>query len=105
MFLGDNTLNQVVYVDIDDTMIRSVGSKRIPMPGVIKNVRRLKASGATLYLWSSGGAEYCRTTAEELGLVDCFSGFLPKPTVYIDDQPLAEWRFCRHFYPMQAGEV
>ena len=98
-------MNQVIYVDIDDTMVRSVGSKRIPMPSVIENVRRLKASGATLYLWSSGGADYCRSTAEELDLVDCFSGFLPKPTIYIDDQPLAEWCLCRHLYPLQASEA
>ncbi len=93
---------QVIFVDIDDTMVRSVGAKRIPMPAVIAQVRRLKSEGATLYLWSSGGAEYCKTTAVELGITDCFEGFLPKPTVYIDDQPLHEWRFCKHLYPSQA---
>lgn len=96
---------QVIFVDIDDTMVRSVGVKRIPMPAVIAQVRRLKAEGATLYLWSSGGAEYCRTTAVELGITDCFEGFLPKPTVYIDDQPVHEWRFCKHLYPSQAENV
>lgn len=98
-------MNQIVYIDIDDTLVRSVGSKRIPITSVIEHVRRLKAAGATLYLWSSGGAEYCRTTAAELDLADCFSAYLPKPTAYIDDQPLASWRLCKHYYPMQAGEV
>lgn len=97
--------NPVVFVDIDDTLVRSVGAKRIPMPSVIAHVRRLKAEGATLFLWSSGGAEYCRATAVEIGLSDCFDGFLPKPTVYIDDQPVNEWRFCKHFYPLQAQDV
>ncbi len=96
---------QVIFVDIDDTMVRSVGIKRIPMPAVIAQVRRLKAEGATLYLWSSGGAEYCKTTADELGITDCFEDFLPKPTVYIDDQPVHEWRFCKHLYPSQAENV
>ena len=50
---------QVIFVDIDDTMVRSVGVKRIPMPAVIAQVRRLKAEGATLYLWSSGFAGIC----------------------------------------------
>lgn len=93
---------RIVFIDVDDTLVRSVGAKRIPMPAVIAGVRQLKIEGATLYLWSSGGAEYCRNTADELGLTDCFAGFLPKPTSYVDDQPVAEWRFCKHVYP---GEI
>jgi FMN phosphatase YigB (HAD superfamily) len=95
----------VIFVDIDDTMVRSVGAKRIPMPAVIAQVKRLKTEGATLFLWSSGGSDYCKTTAVELGIEDCFEGFLPKPTAYIDDQPVAEWRFCKHLYPSQAGDA
>lgn len=97
--------HRVIFVDVDDTLVRSVGAKRIPMPSVIAQVRRLKSEGATLYLWSSGGAEYCRATAEECGLLDCFVGYLPKPTVYIDDQPVHEWRFCKHVYPSQSENV
>jgi len=48
----------IVYVDVDDTLMRSVGSKRIPMPRVVERVRKLRDDGALLYLWSSGGAEY-----------------------------------------------
>ena len=95
-------MEKIIYVDIDDTLVRSVGTKRIPMPAVIAQIRRLKDEGATLYLWSSGGAEYCRATAIELKITECFDGFLPKPTGYIDDQPVAEWRFCKHFYPSHA---
>jgi hypothetical protein len=95
----------VIFIDVDDTLVRSVGTKRIPIPSVVACVRRLHASGATLFLWSSGGADYCRTTANELGLADCISGFLPKPTTYIDDQPVQEWRDCLHLYPMQAAEA
>lgn len=96
---------RIIFIDVDDTLVRSVGSKRIPMPNVINQVKRLKHEGAMLYLWSSGGAEYCRMTAEEFGLSDCFIGYLPKPTVYIDDQPVNEWRFCEHVYPSQAENV
>jgi hypothetical protein len=67
-------------------------------------VRELRAKGATLYLWSTGGAAYARDTAAELGLTDCFTDFLPKPTVIIDDQPIQEWRECRHIYPQQDVE-
>ena len=94
-------MEKVVFIDIDDTLVRSAGAKRIPIPAVISHVRKLKEAGAILYLWSSGGAEYCKSTAGELGIADCFEGFLPKPTTYIDDQPVQEWKYCRHLYPSQ----
>jgi hydroxymethylpyrimidine pyrophosphatase-like HAD family hydrolase len=89
----------VIYVDVDDTLIRSAGSKRIPIPATIARVRHLHQSGVTLYLWSSGGADYARATAVELNLTECFSGFLPKPTAIIDDQHFTEWRDLRHYFP------
>ena len=98
-------MQKIVYFDIDDTLVRSVGQKRINMPAVIAQVRRLKADGCVLYLWSSGGSDYCKTTAIELGIDDCFTEFLPKPTAYVDDQPVDEWRLCKHFYPSQAENV
>lgn len=88
-----------IYVDVDDTFVRSVSSKRIPMPAVIKHVRELKAQGAVLYCWSSGGAEYARQSAEEFGIADCFTGFLPKPNVLLDDQDITEWRHFKHSHP------
>jgi FMN phosphatase YigB (HAD superfamily) len=91
-----------IFVDVDDTLIRSVGTKRIPITAVLAEIKRLRTEGATLYLWSSGGAEYCRSTAVELGIEDYFEQFLPKPTAYIDDQPVHEWRLCRHLYPSQT---
>lgn len=95
-------MRPVVYVDVDDTLVRSLGTKRIPMPTVIAKVRRLHAEGAMLYLWSSGGAEYAKRSAEELGIADCFTDFLPKPTVIIDDQAVSEWRYCTHELPLSS---
>ena len=94
---------RIIYVDVDDTLVRSVGKKRIAMPGVVAAVRELHGSGAQLFLWSSGGADYARESAQELGLSDCFAAFLPKPDVYIDDQSVADWRFCRHVLPGNAA--
>lgn len=91
----------VIYVDVDDTLVRSVGTKRIPIPAAIASVRSLKAAGARLFLWSTGGAEYARATALELGIANCFDNFLPKPSIIVDDQPVSEWRDLRHFYPGQ----
>jgi|SRR5579859_242156 len=98
-------MSQVVFIDVDDTLVRSAGAKRIPIPAVIARVRQLKQEGAILFLWSTGGDEYCQSSATELGIADCFAGFLPKPNVYIDDQPVHEWKSCKHLYPSQAGNL
>jgi hypothetical protein len=65
----------VVFVDVADTLVRSVGTKRIPMPRVNDRVRSLHRDGHTLFLWSTGGGDYARATASEFGLCECFSGF------------------------------
>ena len=92
----------VVYVDIDDTLVRSFGSKRIPMTEVVEHVRELKRDGVVLYAWSSGGGDYARSSAADLGIEDCFAAFLPKPNVMIDDQSPAEWRRLLHIHPAEA---
>ena len=93
----------VIYVDVDDTLVRTVGSKRIPMPTVVARVKGLAVEGARLYAWSSGGADYARESAKELGILECFEMFLPKPQVVIDDQAPSEWRRLIHLYPTDAA--
>jgi len=56
----------VIFVDVDDTFVRSYGTKRIPMPAVIHHIRSLFDQGAELYCWSSGGAEYARDSVLSL---------------------------------------
>lgn len=92
----------VIYVDVDDTFVRSYGMKRIPMPAVIGTIRHLYAQGEMLYCWSSGGAEYARNSAEEFGIAGCFQAFLPKPDVLLDDQAVADWRRLRQVHPNEC---
>lgn len=92
-----------VYVDIDDTIVRSAGSKRIPIPNVIKQVRNLKEQGAILFCWSSGGAEYAKGAAEEFGIADCFREFLPKPNILIDDQEMSTWKSFFQIHPASCS--
>ena len=54
---------KTIFVDVDDTLVRSVGQTRIPMAAVIAHIRRLHDAGYLLYLWSSGGADYARASA------------------------------------------
>jgi len=95
------TQPRILFVDVDDTLVRSAGSKRIPMTPMIELVRELKKSGAELYCWSSGGAAYAEATARELGLEHCFTAYLPKPHVLIDDVAIARWDL-REFHPNEA---
>lgn len=105
-FETENHMKQrVIFVDVDDTLVRTYGSKRIPMSSVVSRIRELHELGSTLYLWSSGGAEYARSSAIELGVEDCFEAFLPKPDVYLDDQAVSEWRYCLHVLPGNAGGI
>jgi hypothetical protein len=72
---------------------------------VIEQVRLLKAENAVMYCWSSGGAEYAQSSAQALGLEDCFVGFLAKPTVYLDDQSFGDWRSLLHVLPANCGDL
>jgi hypothetical protein len=94
----------VVYVDVDDTLVRSAGTKRIPMPKVVAHVKKLAESGAELYCWSTGGSAYARSTAKELGIESCFVAFLPKPNILIDDQEIGVWQRFTFVHPLGIEE-
>jgi hypothetical protein len=92
---------KVAYIDVDDTLVRSAGTKRIPIVSVVAHVKALKEEGWTLYCWSSGGGEYAKASAEELGIAGCFVGFLPKPDVMIDDVHPQAWPFLSVIHPAE----
>lgn len=95
----------VCFVDVDDTLVRSFGSKRIPMTVQVERVRELHARGVELYCWSTGGAAYALRSAEELGIEQCFAGYLPKPQVMIDDQAPGEWRSLTCLHPNEVSSM
>ena len=92
----------VIYVDVDDTLVRSAGTKRIARTSVVEHVKKLYLEGAHLYCWSSGGADYARSSAIELGITECFLAFLPKPNVILDDQHPNDWRQLTHVHPNEV---
>ena len=93
----------VVYVDVDDTLVRSIGAKRVLISATINRVKQLAASSSVLYCWSSGGGEYAKESAIELGIESCFKGFLPKPSIMIDDQHPRDWRKLTVVHPFCIG--
>ena len=100
-----NALPIYVYVDVDDTFVRSASSKRIPVPAAIQHIRTLKEQGAILYCWSSGGSEYAQQSAKEFGIADYFEGFLPKPNVLLDDMPMSAWPRFITVHPASCGSA
>ena len=90
---------RVIFVDVDDTLVRSFGNKRIPIKAVVDKVKALHAAGYPIYCWSSGGSEYCRSSADELGIEHCFVAFLPKPQILVDDQHPSDWRRLEWLHP------
>lgn len=101
MSVGERTL--VVYVDVDDTLVRSFGSKQIPMTRSIERIRELcQAPAVEAYCWSSGGGEYARGVAQSLGIEDLFLAFLPKPQLMVDDQNLDRWSELLVLHPNEA---
>lgn len=75
----------VIYCDVDETLISSYSNKNIVKPHVLKFLKYAKQKNCIIYLWSAGGAEYCKEIAEELGISDLFDAFLEKPDICIDD--------------------
>ncbi|GEM_PF-1850050 len=92
----------VIFVDVDDTLIRSFGTKRIPIPSAIRYVREMFNAGHMLYCWSRGGAHYSREVATELGIADCFVCFLPKPDIVVDDRLEQLLDHCEFVHPNNA---
>ena len=89
----------IIYIDVDDTLIRTAGNKIIPMTATIQHLKLLSEEKVQLFCWSSGGADYARKIAIELGIEDLFVNFLPKPQILIDDQNVADWRYLRQITP------
>jgi len=102
--MSDLDKRAVIYVDVDDTLVRHASSKPVPITRVIDQVRRLHARGFSLYCWSTGGAEYARRIATELGVAECFTAFLPKPTILIDDQEISAW-LLKSFRPLEIDDA
>ena len=94
---------RIIYIDVDDTLIRTFGTKQIPMTPCVDYVRRMHSDGHMLYCWSRGGAEYSRDVAASLGIDDCFVGFLPKPDIVLDDRGADLLDYCEFILPSNAS--
>ena len=94
---------RTIFIDVDDTLIRTVGVTRIPIVSSIEFVRRRYAAGDQLYCWSRGGADYSKEIAKSLGILECFTAFLPKPDMVLDDRGKMLLDHCEFVLPGNAA--
>ena len=76
--------NANVFVDVDLTLIDANGKL---LAGAREALQRLRDEGCHLFLWSTGGADYCRKVAHLYHMTEFFEGFTAKPDIIIDDMP------------------
>jgi phosphoglycolate phosphatase-like HAD superfamily hydrolase len=76
--------NANIFVDVDLTLVDAAGKM---LPGAVEALAKLREKGCHLFLWSSNGADYSRSTAARLGLSEVFEGFAAKPDILVDDMP------------------
>ena len=76
--------NANVFVDVDLTLVDADGRL---LEGAAAALAKLKGRGCHLFLWSTGGADYCRKVAKLNGLEELFEGFTAKPDILVDDMP------------------
>lgn len=76
--------NANVFVDVDLTLVDAKGQL---LEGARVALQRLQDAGCHLFLWSTGGTDYCRKVARLHGLTQFFEGFSAKPDIIIDDMP------------------
>lgn len=94
-----------IYVDVDDTLIEKVDGQERPIQHVVNHVCELHRKGVILYCWSTGGEEHARSAAQKLDIEHCFTGFLHKPQVFIDDEQTEQWPHFVHIRPDKLGTL
>lgn len=92
----------IFYVDVEGTLINSIGNKTVAIEDVVKHIQELFEHGAILYCWSSAGADFAQQTAIALNLEKCFQAFLPKPNILIDDISIDSWRRLMQVHPSKC---
>lgn len=101
--------NQLAMYDTDDTLIMwnlEDKSKNIPIEdpyiiGMINFVtpnekhielmKKHKARGFTIVVWSQAGVEWAEAVVKALKIEQYVDAVFTKPCVYVDDLPVTEW--------------
>lgn len=114
---------QLVFIDVDDTLVKweqpihLPGAKRIEIEDATDNsivflephlkhielLKKYKARGYTVTVWSGGGYMWAESVVKTLGLEEHVDFVMTKPSKYVDDLPCTEWMGAR-IYLKDYGE-
>lgn len=112
--------DQVIMVDVDDTLIRRGNYKelhvdgcvfyqiphplrngqtveRIPLRSNIQLIKDMHARGRYIIVWSAGGWQWAEAVVKSLGLEPHVHLILEKPIAYVDDLEANEFMGQRIF--------
>lgn len=101
----------IVYFDVDDTLVMWKDPIYKPQPGAIEIVdktdgtrvfltphhkhiellKKYKARGYEVKVWSGGGWAWAESVIRTLGLTEFVDEVSSKPIKYVDDLPCQEW--------------
>jgi cation transport ATPase len=93
--------NQVIYIDVDGTLERSLLGFKTSNESMVDAIRRLHGEGMTIYIWSADGAEKAREAARRAGIESLCADFLPKPNLLVDDKPPSRWKDFKRLKPRE----
>ena len=102
---------KTLFVDVDETLIHydidfencqlgilkfsnDGGNHYLPVQEIktaTSMVRKFKALGYEIYVWSQSGGDWAETVVKGLGLEDCVTACFTKPTWYLDDLVADKW--------------
>jgi len=90
----------VIAIDVDKTLV---------VAGMLNErlaewLRKAKADGKKLMLWSARGEAHAAATASEFGVDDLFDVIIGKPELTVDDDLWRWTRFSKALHPHAFGE-
>lgn len=101
------TNENVIFVDVDGTLITKeqnsfpaisftnygIEEVRYPILSHINLIKKNKARGLFIVVWSQNGYLWCKEVISKLELTDYVDMVMTKPSIYVDDLPAHEWTF------------
>lgn len=97
----------VMFVDVDETLVTQnlafsqaidfdnygIIERLFPIDSHIDFIKKSKARGRYIIIWSSNGHAWCKEVVTKLGLTEYVDMIMTKPVIYVDDSPMNKWAF------------
>lgn len=93
-------------IDIPDPYMRPAGAivRAVPNQRNIDLLKRNKGQGRSVVVWSAGGYAWAESVVKTLGLEEYVDLIIPKPSVYVDDRPMEDWKLNRIYLSKDLPE-